>query len=317
MKYSEERYEPTDKLRDLVREDSRLIMVIGRFGLPLGFGDTTVKEACEINGVDTQTLLETANYVSSREYYPERVSLASLMEYLREAHEYFLNFKFPTIRRKLLEALDCSGGNDIALVILRFYDEYVTEVRRHMEYENDSVFVYVQNVIEGVLNRDYNIFTIASKHTSISYKLKELKDVIIQYYPQKNNYLLNDVLLDIIECEQDLDSHCNIEDRILVPAVSARETQLRRNKNAVIIDGESESSQSKAKAETLSDREKDVLVCITKGLSNKEIADELCLSVHTITTHRRNISNKLQIHTTAGLIIYAIANHLVNLQDIK
>jgi len=43
----------------------------------------------------------------------------------------------------------------------------------------------------------------------------------------------------------------------------------------------------------------------------------LCISVNTVTTHRRNISNKLQIHSSAGLVIYAIANKLVNIADIK
>ena len=75
--------------------------------------------------------------------------------------------------------------------------------------------------------------------------------------------------------------------------------------------------QDKDRLEVLSDREKDIIVCITKGMNNKEIADYLFLSVHTVTTHRRNISNKLQIHTTAGLIIYAIANKLVNIEDIQ
>ena len=63
----------------------------------------------------------------------------------------------------------------------------------------------------------------------------------------------------------------------------------------------------------LSDREKDVLVCIAKGHSNKQIADELFLSVHTVATHKRNICAKLNIHTSVGLAIYAISNKLVNL----
>ena len=81
-------------------------------------------------------------------------------------------------------------------------------------------------------------------------------------------------------------------------------------------EAESESAE-KERLEVLSDREKDIVVCVTKGMNNKEIADYLFLSVHTVTTHRRNISNKLQIHTTAGLIIYAIANKLVNIEDIQ
>ena len=69
--------------------------------------------------------------------------------------------------------------------------------------------------------------------------------------------------------------------------------------------------------DVLSDREKDVLIYIAKGLINKEIAEALCLSVHTIATHRRNISTKLQIHTSVGLAIYAIANRLVNIEEIQ
>jgi DNA-binding NarL/FixJ family response regulator len=67
----------------------------------------------------------------------------------------------------------------------------------------------------------------------------------------------------------------------------------------------------------LSAREKEIIVCVVKGLTNKQIADYLCLSTHTVITHRRNIANKLQIHSPAGLTIYAIVNKLVELNDIK
>lgn len=67
----------------------------------------------------------------------------------------------------------------------------------------------------------------------------------------------------------------------------------------------------------LSEREKDVLIGIAKGLSNKEIAQELNVSVNTIMTHRRNIVSKLQIHSPAGLTIYAIVSKLVRIDEIK
>jgi len=69
--------------------------------------------------------------------------------------------------------------------------------------------------------------------------------------------------------------------------------------------------------ENLSDREKEIVVYIVKGLTNKEIADKLCLSIHTVITHRRNISRKLQIHSSAGLTIYAIVNKLVDIHDVN
>ena len=55
---------------------------------------------------------------------------------------------------------------------------------------------------------------------------------------------------------------------------------------------------------------------MVKGMTNKQIADKLCLSAHTVVTHRRNISAKLDIHSTAGLTIYAIVNKLVELDEI-
>ena len=69
--------------------------------------------------------------------------------------------------------------------------------------------------------------------------------------------------------------------------------------------------------ESLTSREKEIVVCVIKGMTNKQIAEELCLSTHTVISHRRNIATKLQIHSTAGLTIYAIVNKLVELDDIK
>ena len=67
----------------------------------------------------------------------------------------------------------------------------------------------------------------------------------------------------------------------------------------------------------LSQREKEIVVCVVKGMTNREIADRLFLSTHTVITHRRNIARKLQIHSASGLTIYAIVNKLVELSDIK
>lgn len=77
-------------------------------------------------------------------------------------------------------------------------------------------------------------------------------------------------------------------------------------------EGESDSGQ-----DILSSREKEIIICVVKGMTNKEIADILFLSAHTVITHRRNIARKLQIHSPAGLTIYAIVNKLVELQEIK
>lgn len=69
--------------------------------------------------------------------------------------------------------------------------------------------------------------------------------------------------------------------------------------------------------QNLSSREKEIVICVVKGMTNREIADRLCISAHTVITHRRNIARKLQIHTASGLTIYAIVNKLVELSEIS
>lgn len=308
-------YSPSDKLRSLIRDNSLLLMVMSRFGISLGFGNKNVNDICEQNKVDTATFLTVANFISKKECSYKQVSLASLIHYLKRAHNYFLDFNLPTIRRRLIEAIDCSGTDEVALLILKFYDEYVIEVRRHMEYENETVFGYVEDLLQGRYQADYNIRMFADKHNDIAPKLEELKDIIIRYYPQKENDMLNSVLFDIINCEQDLTSHCLVEDHLFVPAVELMEEELKTRMAQGLA--EEEEPTETDKPETLSQREKEIVSCVAKGLTNKEIAEVLFLSVHTVATHRRNISSKLQIHTPAGLTIYAIINKLVKLEDIK
>lgn len=308
---------PSDKMRYLIKSDTSLLMVMSRFGISLGFGEKNVKDVCAEQHIDTDTFLCVANYVLGRKFDCNRLSLQSLINYLKRAHSYFLDFKLPMIKRNLLEAIDCSGTDEIAYLILKFYDEYVTEVRRHMEYENEVVFSYVEGLISGSLSNDYRIDDFARKHNHIESKLKELKDIIVRYYPQKDNNLLYSVLYDIINCAQDLDTHCSVEDSLFVPAVQNLEEEIRERGDYMIVSEEDNMIVDDEKADILSQREKEIVISIAKGYSNKEIADKLNISIHTVATHRRNISAKLQIHTEAGLTIYAIANGLVAMDELK
>lgn len=79
----------------------------------------------------------------------------------------------------------------------------------------------------------------------------------------------------------------------------------------------SDAHSAEASQELLSAREKEIIVGVVKGLTNKQIAEHLFISAHTVITHRRNIAAKLQIHSPAGLTIYAIVNKLVELNDVK
>lgn len=87
--------------------------------------------------------------------------------------------------------------------------------------------------------------------------------------------------------------------------------------NSLLRSDEDVEEEKDNESDTLSQREKEIVTCVVKGMTNKAIAEKLFLSIHTVITHRRNIARKLQIHSPAGLTIYAIVNKLVELSDIK
>ena len=111
------------RMRDLIADNSLLLMAISRFGMPLRLANRTIAEIGAETGVDAGTFLCVANMVSGRRYDVDSVDLATLMVYLKRAHIFFLDFFLPTIRRKLISALDYARSHDTALIILRFFDE--------------------------------------------------------------------------------------------------------------------------------------------------------------------------------------------------
>ena len=316
-------YIPTDKMSDIICDNYSLLQVMSRFGLPLGFGDYSVEEVCQMHQVDCPTFLAVANFINkghARTFVTlNDISVKSLILYLKNAHHYFLDFQLPTIRRKLLEAIDCSMDNEVTFLILKFFDVYVQEVRKHMSYEDMYVFTYVENLLKGQKDENYDINMFIRHHDHIDEKLTELKNSIIKYYPDtKKAHLMNAVLFDIFNCEKDLASHNQVEDYLFVPAVLQLENEVKMQASTYkVVEQVSEKKEEKPVAEDLSQREKEIITCIVKGMSNKEIAEHLYISIHTVITHRKNISRKLQIHSPTLLTVYAIVNKLVNISEVK
>ncbi|MBQ2729010.1 MAG: helix-turn-helix transcriptional regulator [Alistipes sp.] len=297
-------YTSEDLMCDLVTSHYTLLQAMSRFGIAPGFGDKSIGEVCAEHKVDATTFLAVVNLMLHPSLIPdiEAVSVRALTDYLHNAHRYFLDFRLPSIRRKLIEAVNCSQ-NDVAFAILRYYDDYCAEVNRHMEYEEQTVFPYVEGLLAGRAQSDYSIAIFRRQHDRVEEHLSELKNIIIKYYPSGGTNELNDALYDIFTCEQELSAHNAVEDTLFIPAVE--------------LLASTPPPKREEERQELSSREREIIVCVVKGMTNKEIAEELCISTHTVITHRRNIASKLQIHSAAGLTIYAIVNKLVELSEIK
>ena len=312
-------YEPSDKMITLIKDNYSVLQALGSFGINLGFGDKTVSETCEMNGVDTYTFLAVVNFTINN--YggfedDEQISVPTLLHYLKASHTYYLDFQLPFIRSELQESI--SEGDALGGLIMRLYDEYAQEIRRHMKYEEKTLFPYVESLLDGQPMNDYNIDTFSKHHEQTDKKLRELKLMIIKYLPSDShsNNKLTATLYDIYNNEEWLCQHAEVEDHIFTPAIRrlerlTKQDDVSKNISAMVFKGGQDSG------EALSDREKDVIIGVVQGLLNKEIADRLCISVNTVITHRRNIAKKLQIHSPAGLTIYAIVNGLVDISSVK
>ena len=297
-------YKGSDKICDLMSHEEDAIQIISRFGLEMGVGDQTIEQVCASHGVHTPTFLAIVNYkVFHQRVIPADIDLPTLQRYLHNAHTYFLDFRLPRLRRSLIEAIiPADPTTKIPGLILRCYDEFVDEIRTHIEHENAGLYDEHEHDDQRITD-----------------KLTEIKNLIIKYYPgvslhetgsktpaEEGNvtYTLISVMSDLWHTEHDFSDHCAIEDDILRPALTKMKPQTHRR-------------HQMPETEELSERERDVLIQVVRGLSNKEIADVLCISMHTVVSHRKHITRKLNIHSTAGLTVYAIVNKLVDLNSLE
>ena len=312
-------YEANDKMITLIKDNYNLLQTLGSLGIKLGFGDKTVRETCELNHVDTYTFLAVANFtMNGYTDYDEdnQIDIRTLLRYLEASHTYFLDYQLPSIRRQLAESFN--EQDSLGHLIMKFYDGYAREIQRHMKYEEKTLFPYVSALLDGQPMSNYNVETFSKHHESTDKALRELKLMIIKYLPSdpQSNNKLTATLYDIYNNEEWLKQHAEVEDRIFVPAIRRLEQEIKQNDVTKNISTMVFKNGQDAN-ETLSDRERDVIIALVQGMSNKEIADHLYISVNTVITHRRNIARKLQIHSPAGLTIYAIVNGLVDISAVK
>ena len=217
---------------DLISDNYSMLQGLSAFGIRLGFGDKTVSEICEQQGVDCYTFLTVVNFLING-YAPkeidEKVSVSTLLNYLRASHRYFLDYQLPAIRKKLEETL--SKDNNLDILILKLYDSYANDIRKHMKYEDKTLFPYVEALLRGERPSDYNVEIFAKHHSDTTGKFHELKNIIIKYLPHDGltNNQLTATLYDIYNNEEWLSNHSNVEELLFVPAIRSMEQNMHFN----------------------------------------------------------------------------------------
>ncbi len=223
-------YGAGDRMCDLVESDYRVLMVMARLGIGLGFGDKTVGEVCHECGVDVDTFSVIVRMILEGDYPSDsdidRVSLPTLLAGLTRAHSYYLDFRLPEIRSQLIRAW---GGSDEDLlrVMVDYFDEFVDDVCRHVRYEDDVFFPYVRALGEGLSADTRRPDMAGERQDPMIARLGEMRRLLVKYYPSRDTNAMNEVLLDLAICEQAMELHRNVEN-VLLPAKIARMERERK-----------------------------------------------------------------------------------------
>lgn len=218
-------YSPGMKLSDLIEADYRLLHVLSRFGLPLGFGEHSVAEWCSRHGVSESSFLTLCGVYSCDDFIPgdgelERIDKDEIVSWLHRSHEYYSEVAVPRLKG-LLESVTDSCEPIHRKIVTRFFDDYCAELENHFSYEEQTVFPYVRALPAGGPAGGYNIEQFGENHSNIEEKLNDLKSILMKYLPERcESESRNDMLLELFRLEDDIHRHTVVENNILIPLVA-------------------------------------------------------------------------------------------------
>ena len=271
------------KMADMIASNYDLILMLPRFGIPLGFGEKSVKEVCRERGVDENFFLTVCNIYSFDDYRPDDEEVAAIdhrlvVEHLQASHRYYIEERLPHMQHHLDHVAE-SAGDQSSAVLKKYFADYCREVRDHVRREERNLISMLDTLSDGEpLSKAVTDHYVKS-HDNIKDKLSDLTQIIYKYIPgERLNEEMMELVFDIMQLSRDLEKHAMIEELLLMPPEDY----------------------------DLSDREQEVLVLVAQGLSSKEIAAKLNIAVNTVNTHRKSITKKTGIKSVAGLAVYAM-----------
>lgn len=225
------RYNKDMKMSDLIDTDYRLLLLLNRLKISLGFGDKNVETVCVQSGFDVDCFLFLANFQSNKSILSIHETFNSLplepfLYYLKCSHEYFLENRLPNIRRKL-KLIFTKEEQELESLVLNFFDNYTDEVYEHMKYEDNTVFPYVRSLLEHTTGETYSIDIFEERHNNIEEKMADLKRILMKYVSgHKDQMLMTNILMELYMSEEELAAHTFIEDDLVIPRVKRMEKEL-------------------------------------------------------------------------------------------
>lgn len=303
---------PSIRLSELVDRNFQVLGLLERLGIRGNFGDLTVEDVCSSQSMDPSTFMLLYNFYLDERFKPtekmlREASIEDVADYLHRSHEYYLNVALGSLSSFLENLLEpCSEAQK--KVFRKFYHDYEEELNRHFGFEEKNVMPYVQALLEGRKEKVSSLGSFTDDHNSINEKISDLKSLVMNSLPEECDPSLRmQTLYMICSLEYDLDRHTAVEEEVLEPMLRILENNGSYNRHRA----------AEEEKEALSEREKEILVGVAKGLLNKEIADMYNISTYTVISHRKNITRKTGIKSVAGLTVYALLNGLIDINSVE
>ncbi|WP_319590828.1 hemerythrin domain-containing protein [uncultured Draconibacterium sp.] len=229
MMLKQEQIQKTIKMSKLLFSYPQLILVLERLGIKLGVREKTVEEICMEYKISPNVFLMVANLNINISYHYElnfnAREIAQIVQYLTKSHAYYSDEVFPEIIENIHLMSEFSQKPEMQMVE-SFFNEYKSEVDQHFDYENNTVFPYILNLVDATNNNDYSVIDYREHHDDIQEKLDDVKKLLIEHLPQKtDNNLRRKILFALFSLDTDLQTHSKIENEILIPQVEQLEKQ--------------------------------------------------------------------------------------------
>ena len=215
------------KMADAIFQNPTLLTVLPRFGIKLGFGEKTISKLCIDYDINEDIFVLICNIHTFDNYAPseydlENIDIKSILTYLDESHRYYTKKRINEIEVRL-QAMNERPSSNHYKIINTFFCEYKLEIINHFTYEEQVVFPYIDQLINGEIPMEFHIDKYEKNHDNIDDKLNDLKSIIIKYLPEEDSAderdERNDLLREIFLFEDDISKHTRIEDRVLIPIV--------------------------------------------------------------------------------------------------
>ncbi len=221
------------KMSDLIVAYPNIITIFERLNIPFGFGDKKVEEVAVDNQIDALAFISIIQLFSGKHYDDttlKKESIGDILFFLKSSHQYFKERQIPEIKESIKlfsETIQPKHGS----MIISFFDGYIQEMNEHFLYEEETVFPYIESIINESFQNGFEINEFEKNHTDIEQKLLDLKHILIKYIPEKH---LSPYRLEILKklniLEEDIYYHSYVEDSLLVPSVKRIEKTTKKLK---------------------------------------------------------------------------------------